>query len=99
VEVYQVTLEEASLPARRRAIAAIREEAGAELPAIDHLEMNFGRLGVDRFKLLLLPVWIAQIATPGGPRLAIVNGQTGRAAADLPPGGFLSWLKQLWSGG
>jgi hypothetical protein len=98
-EVYQVTLEEASRPARRRAIAAIREEAGEELTTIEHLELSFGRLGVDRFRLLLVPVWIARIATSGSPRLAIVNGQTGKAAADLPPGGFLSWLKQLWSGG
>jgi hypothetical protein len=98
-EVYQVTLEEASLPARRRAIAAIRQEAGEELATIEHLEMSFARVGVESFKLLLLPVWIAQIAASGSPKLAIVNGQTGRAAADLPSRGFLSWLKQLWSGG
>jgi hypothetical protein len=62
--------------------------------------MSFSRMGVDAYKLLLLPFWVARFGDRFGDnddrRLAMVNGQTGAVAADVETGGFLASLSRLF---
>jgi hypothetical protein len=97
-EMYQVSLDEASIPARRIALAAIKESAKDELDGVDDLEIKCPMVGIDAFKLLLLPLWMTRFDSPDAPQVAAVNGQTGRAATVLPPRGFLNKLRQLFGG-
>jgi hypothetical protein len=97
-ETYRLTLDEATLHARRLVIAGIKASSSEELPGIRNVEMSFTRLGVDSFKLLLLPFWIARFGPADARRLAMVNGQTGRVAADAESGGFLASLSRLLGG-
>jgi hypothetical protein len=99
-ETYRLTLDEATISARRVAIAAIKESAPEELSGVQRLEMSFSRMGVDAYKLLLLPFWVARFGDRFGDnddrRLAMVNGQTGAVAADVETGGFLASLSRLF---
>jgi hypothetical protein len=98
-ETYRLTLDEATPAARRIVIAAIKAVSKDELPGIQNIEMRFNRLGVDSYKLLLLPFWVARFGPGDARRLAMVNGQTGTVAADADAGGLLASLSRLLGGG
>jgi tetratricopeptide (TPR) repeat protein len=93
-ETYGITLENASLIARRIALAKFRTKAQADIEGIRELEMNFNRVGIDSFQLLMLPFWIGRVGQPGG-HLVLVNGQTGRCSANLPRPRFQQWIDAL----
>ena len=90
---YQITLDAASLEARKKVVEALRSEVQEEHADLHGLEMSFARVDVDSFKLLLLPFWIVRIDQ----REVFINGQTGAVADDEPPG-LLSWIRGLWRG-
>jgi hypothetical protein len=91
----QLTLDEASIPARRKAVEALRMVVREELSHVARLEMTFGRLGVDSFKLLLLPFWIAHVGLSETRQLVFVNGQTGAIGENARQPGLLSWIARL----
>jgi hypothetical protein len=98
-EVYDIPLADASLDARSRAY----ERERALLPRrlglpIQDLRTSSARLTVSSYKLVLLPVWMADYTLDGREYLVLVNGQTGAVEGDLParPGFRLrDWLGDL----
>jgi hypothetical protein len=81
---YGLTLDQASIPARRQAVDALGKQVETDAkeahPGLGEVRVTFGRLGIDSFKLLLLPFWTAEIGAGDRRRLLIVNGQTGRTS-------------------
>jgi hypothetical protein len=95
VVAYQITLDEASIEARRKAIEALRKEVAEDHDDVFSIEMTFGRVGIDTFKLLLLPFWTAQLGGPPARRTVFINGQTGIVGEDAGPPGLLSRIARL----
>jgi hypothetical protein len=60
-ETYGITLENASLIARRIALAKFRTKAQTDIEGVRELEMNFNRVGIDSFQLLTLPFWTGRV--------------------------------------
>ena len=96
---YSVTLDAASIAARRKAVGALRESIAGDVRAdrgVADLQVRFGRLGIDTFKLLLLPFWLAHITHESERRTIFVNGQTGMLGERERESGLMSWLSELF---
>src|SRR5262249_5367339 len=89
-ESYDITLEQAAVAARPRAIERTRDQVVES--TIDEalgVEVSTGGLGVETFKLLLVPIWIA---SGSGDRLPVIlNGRTGELYSRSGRG----WLDRL----
>jgi hypothetical protein len=92
VELYQVPVTDASLAARQQALALSRVRLAAARPAgEEELQIVRLELAVDRYALLLLPLWLVT----AGPRRLLINGQNGALHAESegnPLDRLLSWL-------
>lgn len=97
VEIYQITLADASLVARQRArnetVARIRSSVGPG-EAIQSLSCDSSGIVVDSYKLILLPVWLAAFRLNGADYQVVLNGQSGRVCGQKPESG----IKRLFSG-
>jgi hypothetical protein len=97
-EVYEISVSDASLVARRRVLEKTRRlvqtRVDATLRNVRDLQLNTGGVVVESFKLVLLPVWVARYRHEDTVYHVLVNGQTGKVRAQVPP----NWL-QLFIGG
>jgi hypothetical protein len=108
-EVYDVPLAEASLDARSFAYSHFKDNLPHLLNTMKLIHTSSARLAVQSFKLVLLPVWMAEIPYAGGEHLILINGQNGRVEGEMPeasglgnqpqkPGGLMEWLGDLIEG-
>ena len=95
--LYDVSLDETMLIARRIAIDALRAEVLGEIGHIQNPSMDFSRMGVDVFTLALLPVWTGDIAVRGSRVPVLVDGRTGTVWANVPPGALKRAVSSLLS--
>ena len=97
-EVYEISVSDASLVARRKALEKARRfvqtRVNATLGNVRDLQLNTSRVVVESFKLVMLPVWIARYRHEDTVCHVLVNGQTGKVSAQVPR----NWL-QLFIGG
>lgn len=97
-ETYEITVSDASLEARRKALARLRQHVAA-VPAEDvrpdTITLRSIGLSVESFRLLLVPVWMARFTRDGERFAAVVNGQTGEVRAQRPLRGIRKWLAGL----
>jgi DNA-directed RNA polymerase subunit RPC12/RpoP len=92
-ELYEISVSDASLVARRQA----RDQAGER---IRHLETDgavfspqdvqvFSRsLGVQAYKLILVPIYLAHYRYQGDAYAVVLNGQNGQAFGEMPQRGL-----------
>lgn len=96
-ETYQISLSDASLKARwetlKRARASIKHEISR---ATRELNLNSMDLLIETFKLILLPLWVANYGYRGDTFLIMVNGQTGRVRGQKPATKSRGWLARLF---
>jgi predicted RNA-binding Zn-ribbon protein involved in translation (DUF1610 family) len=100
-EIYQITMADASLVARQRALAAARADVERELQAyseVRDLGLNSAGIAIESYKLVLLPVWIGSYRYQDATHRVVVNGQTGKVAGDVPRGGVQRILAGLFGG-
>jgi hypothetical protein len=98
-EVYQITLEEASLLARKRVLHAARtQEQVDSLSGKRYRDfvMNSAGMTVDSFKLVLLPVWRATYRYKEQTFPLAMNGQSGTVAGRVPRSGWQQFLAKLF---
>jgi ribosomal protein L37AE/L43A len=97
-EVYSVPLAEASLDARSQAYSRTKRSLPVEIASLHNLKTSSARLTIESFKLVLLPVWMAEIPFDSGPELVLINGQNG-IFAESPSAarktGILDWLQDI----
>lgn len=101
-EVYDMPLADASLEARSQAYTQLRQKLPGEIASLFNLKTSSARLGIESFKLVLLPVWFAKLLMDGRKELVLINGQNGIVQGDLPPqlksmpkNGLFHWLEDL----
>ena len=100
-EIYQVTLSDASLVARRRALDESKEHIRDRTLGSENVrDLTFNSLGVivESFKLVLLPVWVSSYTYKGRRYPLIANGQTGKVAGNVPRSGFQKLMAGLFGG-
>lgn len=95
VATYQITLDAATIAARRKALKALAPVVREEIANLVDLEITFTHVGVDTFRLLLLPFWIAQSGPPDERELTFVNGQNGAIGQNAREPGLLSRIARL----
>ncbi len=97
-EVYDVSVSDASLVARRemleKARRSVQTHLSASLGYVKDLRLNTSGVLVESFKLILLPVWVARYYNEGEVYHVVINGQTGDVWAQEPR----SWLQKLFGG-
>ncbi len=102
VEIYQITLANASLVARQRArnqtVARIRSSSGP-VDSVQNLSCDSSGIVVDSYKLLLLPVWLAGYRLRDATYPLAVNGQSGRVTGQKPESGLKRLISGLTVGG
>jgi len=86
-EVYAVSMADASLVARERAM----KQADKEIEILTGGTADIATLRVDRtglavmsYKLLLLPIWVVMYTYRGQAYRTLVNGQSGAVEGDVP---------------
>jgi DNA-directed RNA polymerase subunit RPC12/RpoP len=95
-EVYEISVSDASLVARREALEKARHYVKTRLNAtlgyVKDLRLNTTNVLVESFKLILLPVWFGRYRREGTVCYVIVNGQTGEVRGQDPR----NWLQKLF---
>jgi uncharacterized CHY-type Zn-finger protein len=79
-ELYSIDFDKASLDARSKVSAIMREKHGRKDTGDEQVQISiFSAVRDMTFRLLLLPVWVATLTEEDGDiRAAFVNGQTGK---------------------
>jgi predicted RNA-binding Zn-ribbon protein involved in translation (DUF1610 family) len=85
-EVYTLSMADASLTARERAMKQADKEIEIQTGGTDPASLRVDRTGlaVLSYKLLLLPVWVVMYTYRGQVYRAVVNGQNGTVEGDVP---------------
>ena len=88
-EIYSVSMADASLTARERAMKWANQQIAADTgrrldDAERPLRVDRTGLAVMSYKLLLLPVWVCGYTYQGETYRLLVNGQSGSVVGDVP---------------
>jgi hypothetical protein len=97
-EIYQIPVADASLAARQRALADAERHIKRRVLAEEYVrDLKISAVGsvIESYKLTLLPVWVSGYRYQGRDYLAVVNGQTGRVAGEVPRTGLQKFLAGL----
>jgi len=102
-EVYDVPMAEASLDARSQAYAQLKHRLPGDISSLFNLRTSSASLAIESFKLVLVPVWIAEFPVKGKMVLVLINGQNGVVQGDVPArekkskhkNGLFDWLGDL----
>lgn len=97
-EVYEISMSDASLEARRQAVEGVRRSIRAQHGRLDQLSYSASAVQVESFQLVLLPVWYADCRAAGGDFRVVINGASGAAFGQAPGRGLRGWLSDLFSG-
>ncbi len=101
-EIYQISMADASLVARQRALQAARhhiEHQSLDGERYRDLTLNSTGMIVETYKLVLLPMWITSYRYQDRALAVAVNGQTGTVAGDVPRGGWQKALASIFGKG
>ena len=95
-EVYEQTMSDASLEARKQAVERIRGRIRSEKGYINDLNYSTAGLSILSFKLVLIPLWHTTYALEGHDFRVVINGQTGTVYGEMHNQGILSWLEDVF---
>ena len=99
-EIYSVSMADASLSARQKAVAEsnrqVELETGVELDGANRtITVDRTGLSVQSYKLLLLPVYATAYTYKERTFRLLVNGQTGQVVGDAP--GAASFVRKMFA--
>jgi predicted RNA-binding Zn-ribbon protein involved in translation (DUF1610 family) len=97
-EVYEISMSDASLDARKKAYDKVRHEVEILLDAqgnVENLRPSSSNMSVESFKLILVPAWVTSYAVEGKPYKVLVNGQTGAVTGETPSFDLLGWVENI----
>jgi hypothetical protein len=97
-EVYEITMSDASLDARKIVYDQTRREVEILLSIQGNVE-NFrpasSKMSVESFKLILVPAWLTSYTVEGKTFKVLVNGQTGAVTGETPSLDLLGWVGNM----
>lgn len=83
-EVYQVSVADASLAARRNMLENARRTLETRRGLAPNAQLQTSGVIVESFKLVLLPLWITHYRQRESVYHVVINGQTGQVRAQMP---------------
>ena len=97
-DVYDLSMAAASLEARRISVEHVRAMIRQEFGYVQNLGYATSSLMVNTFKLILVPVWMAEIRTHDHSGRVLINGCTGSIHSEILVGGLAGWLGNMLGG-
>jgi len=97
-EVYDVPMADASLDARSLAYIQLKRNLPGDIASLFNLKTSSASLTIESFKLVLVPVWIAEIPSNNQKVSVLINGQNGVVQGDTSSklkSGLFDWLEDL----
>ena len=94
-EIYELSMADASLEARQRAVEQVRSRIQVEGGGVMDLSYSSAAITISTFRLILLPVWVAEYSFADHPYQVLINGQTGGVHGETPGRGLKEWLGGL----
>jgi hypothetical protein len=97
-EVYEITMSDASLDARKVVYEQTRHKVEILLGTqgnVENFKPSSSRMSVESFKLILVPVWLTRYIVEGKTYNVIVNGQTGAVSGETPSLDLLGWVGNM----
>jgi hypothetical protein len=100
-EVYQISVADASLAARRQAWERARRVIRTRLKIhqVRDLTLSSAGIAIESFKLILLPIWVGSYPYQDEDYKVVVNGQTGTVRGVRPRGGLRKLLDDILGDG
>ena len=99
-EMYDITMSDASLVARRVVLERTRKFMRPRLDALltnpQDIQLNTSGVIIESFKLVLLPVWVTRYRHKDKVYHAIINGQTGKVCAQEPQNRLQRFFRSLF---
>ncbi len=95
-EVYERTMSDASLDARKFAVERSRYQINSEIGHINDLSYSTSNLSILSFKLVLVPLWHTAYRFQGRDFRVAINGQTGKVYGENQKQGILGWLEEVF---
>jgi hypothetical protein len=94
-EIYEISMADASLDARKIAVEQIRRNIKSSLPKVHDLSFSASNILVSGFRLVLVPVWVTKLTLHYQTGLVVINGVTGMVYTELTESGLAGWLGDL----
>ncbi|HTX90426.1 MAG TPA: NADH pyrophosphatase zinc ribbon domain-containing protein [Anaerolineales bacterium] len=94
-EMYDISMADASLDARKIAVDQVRRNIKSDLAQIEGLTFSASNIQVSGFRLVLVPVWVTRLTVQEKTALVLINGLTGSVHSELPGHGLAGWLGEL----
>jgi len=97
-EVYEISMSDASLDARKKVYDKTQHEAAIMLGTqgnVENFRSSSSRMSVESFKLILAPLWLASYAVEGKSYNVLVNGQSGAVVGETPSLDLLGWVENI----
>jgi Zn finger protein HypA/HybF involved in hydrogenase expression len=97
-EVYEISMSDASLDARKKVYERTRHELEILLDtqgSIENFRPSSSNMSVESFKLILVPAWLTSYAVEGKVYNVLVNGQTGAVTGETPSLDLLGWVENI----
>ena len=94
-EIYDISMADASLDARKIAVDQIRVGIKSELDHVQEASYSTSSIAVTGFKLVLVPAWLTEYTFEDHPYQVIINGQTGAVYGQTPARGLSGWVDTL----
>jgi DNA-directed RNA polymerase subunit RPC12/RpoP len=95
-EIYEISMADASLDARKIAVDQIRHNIKSSLVNVQDVSYSATSIMVSGFRLALVPVWVTKLALHSQTGLVVINGLTGMVHTDLTESGLAGWLGDLF---
>ena len=97
-EVYEISMSDASLDARKKVYEKVKREAEILLGTqgtVENFRPSSSRMSVESFKLILVPAWVTGYVVEGKTYNVLVNGQTGAVTGETPSLDLFGWVQNL----
>jgi predicted RNA-binding Zn-ribbon protein involved in translation (DUF1610 family) len=98
VQVYDVPLSDAALDARESVVHEIRAKVFGENGQVMDLSYKTAGVSISAFNLVLLPLWLTEVAVEDRTLRVVINGATGAVHGDAPKRGLTGWIEDLVNG-
>ncbi len=96
-EVYEMTMSDAALEARRLSVEKVRRDIRAGHGNVIDLRYSASAISITSYRLILLPVWVTGYSFEERTLRVVINGQTGTVHGETPRHGLKNMFEGLFA--
>jgi DNA-directed RNA polymerase subunit RPC12/RpoP len=93
--IYERPMADASLDARQEAVFKVKTLVKQGHGYVIDLSYTTSNISVTSFKLVLVPVWVAQVLVSSRRAHVLINGVSGSVCSELPVRPFTTWIDSV----